>query len=146
MNRKLKILIPVLLLVALGGVYKLVLAKPKAEAKPKVEGHVYVLPREFLVNLADERFAKLNVALVLAGGEEIEASGEAAHTPPEGFGSLPQEAVVRDLVTDTLTDANADQLVQRAGRQGLKRKLVREIGAHTDVEVEEVLFTDVAVQ
>ena len=29
--------------------------------------------------------------------------------PPEGFGTLPQEAVVRDIVTDALTDDNADE-------------------------------------
>ena len=51
----------------LGGAYKFVLAKPaKAAAKPKVEGTVYVLQKEFLVNLADGRFAKLTAALVLA--------------------------------------------------------------------------------
>ena len=51
----------------LGGAYKFVLAKPaKAEAKPKVDGTVYILGKEFLVNLADGRFAKLTSALVLA--------------------------------------------------------------------------------
>ena len=47
--------------VALGGVYKFVLAKPKEEAKPNIEGTVYVLGKEFLVNLADGRFAKMTV-------------------------------------------------------------------------------------
>ena len=60
--------IPVIVaLLALGGVYKFVLAKPaKAEAKPKVHGTVYMLQKEFLVNLADGRFAKLQIGLVLA--------------------------------------------------------------------------------
>ena len=51
MKSKLKFIVPVLLLV-LGGVYKFVLAKPGAPApKPKVDGQVYVLPKEFLINL-----------------------------------------------------------------------------------------------
>src|ERR1700754_1680502 len=63
-----KKLVPVIALLAvLGGVYKFVLAKPaKAEPKPHVEGTVYMLQKEFLVNLADGRFAKLQVGLVLA--------------------------------------------------------------------------------
>ena len=49
-----KKLVPVIALLAvLGGVYKFVLAKPaKAEPKPHVEGTVYMLQKEFLVNLA----------------------------------------------------------------------------------------------
>ena len=35
----------------------------EAEAKPKVDGTVYVLQKEFLVNLHDGRFAKLTAAL-----------------------------------------------------------------------------------
>ena len=146
MRSKLKFILPLLVLVVLGAVYQLFLAKPSAEAKPRVRGHVYVLPREFLVNLSDDRFAKLNVALVLHGEEQVKPASEAGHTPPEGFGALPQEAIVRDLVTDTLTDASADQLIERAGRQELKRRLAREIRAHTDVKVDDVLLTDVAVQ
>ena len=147
MKTKLKIVIPVLVvLVALGAAYELVLSKPKAEAGPRIEGQVYVLPKEFLINLSGDRFAKLNVALVLHGKEQVSAHAEAGATPPEGFGALAQEAVVRDLVTDTLTDASADQLIERGGRESLKQRLERAIAAHTDVKVDEVLFTDVAVQ
>ena len=65
MKSKLKFIVPILLIV-LGGVYKFVLAKPGAPApKPKVDGQVYVLPKEFLINLDDGRFAKLSVGLVL---------------------------------------------------------------------------------
>ena len=68
MMSKLKILLPVLLLVG-GGAYKFVLAKPKVkEPVPKVHGEVYVLPKDFLVNLSDGRFGKLSVALVFDDG------------------------------------------------------------------------------
>ena len=50
MKSKLKFIVPILLVVV-GGVYKFVLAKPGAPApKPKVDGQVYVLPKEFLIN------------------------------------------------------------------------------------------------
>jgi flagellar protein FliL len=145
MNKKM-IIIVVLALVVAGGAYKTVLAKPKEAApKPKVEGSVYVLPKEFLVNLADGRYAKISVALVVeaAGGH---GGGHGAPTPPEGYGTEPQEAIVRDLITDTLTDAADHDLIDREGREKVKKKLLKAIKKHTDVHVEEVLFPDVTVQ
>jgi hypothetical protein len=111
-----------------GGAYKTVLAKPgKAEPKPKVEGEIYVLPKEFLVNLADGRFAKLQVALVVepAAGGGGHGGGHGAPAPPEGYGSEPQEAIVRDLITDTLTDAADHELIRRDGREQIKKKIPR---------------------
>jgi flagellar protein FliL len=144
------LIIAIVVLAALGGAYKFVLAKPKAaEAKPKVEGTVYVLGKEFMVNLADGRFAKLTVALVLDPKDHsATAAGghEAAAKPPEGFGSMPQEAVVRDLVTDALTNAHDNELIDRKGRTKLKKEILESIHKHTDVEADEILFTDVTVQ
>lgn len=149
MASKLKILIPVVLLLALGGVYKFVIAKPEAAAKPKIAGTVYVLPKEFLVNLSEGRFAKLGVGLVLDPKDHSLA--EAAHNkeapkPPDGFGPLPQEAVIRDIVTDLLTDREAGSLIDREGRERLKARITETIHERTDVHVEDVLFTDMAVQ
>jgi flagellar FliL protein len=147
---KIKIIAPVVLLVVLGAAYKFVLAKPSAPApKPKIEGTVYILPKEFLLNLADGRYAKLNVGLVLDPHQATtaESGGHgAAPTPPEGFGTLPQEALIRDIVTDHVTHDDADDLVTRKGRNKLKKKLLKSIKKDTDVKVEEILFTDLAVQ
>jgi flagellar basal body-associated protein FliL len=147
MKKKLIIAV-VVALVGAGGAYKTVLAKPKAEPKPKVEGEIYVLPKEFLVNLADGRFAKLQVALVVepAAGGGGHGGGHGAPAPPEGYGSEPQEAIVRDLITDTLTDAADHELIKREGREQIKKKILVAIKKHTDVHVEEVLFPDVTVQ
>ncbi len=146
MKSKLKFIVPVLLLV-LGGAYKFVLAKPAAaEPKPKVDGQVYVLPKEFLINLSGGRFAKLSVGLVLDHTQAIASEEKEAPKPPEGFGTLPQEAVIRDIVTDRLTDDNAESLVSGEGREKLKKQLLLSIKRKTDVKVEDVLFTDVAVQ
>jgi flagellar basal body-associated protein FliL len=148
MKKKL-IIVAVVALLGVGGAYKFVLAGPKkAEAKPKVEGEIYVLPKEFLVNLADGRFAKLQVALVVepAAGGGGHGGGHGAPAPPEGYGAEPQEAIVRDLITDTLTDAADHELIKRDGREQIKKKILGAIKKHTDVHVEEVLFPDVTVQ
>jgi flagellar basal body-associated protein FliL len=149
MKKKLLIILPIMLLVVVGG-WKLVFAK-EAEPKHKVDGIVYVLPKEFLVNLADDHYAKLNVGLVLNHSHGAEIAGEtedghAAPKPTEGFGTLAQEAVVRDIVTSTVTNSNADDLISQNGRERLKRQVLRRIRSETDVKAEEVLFTDVAVQ
>jgi len=148
MKSKLKIIIPVLL-VALGGVYKFALAKPAPVPKPKVAGEVYVLPKDFLINLQGGRFAKLSVALVFKEGYSATASGgkEGTAAPnPEGYGALPQEALVRAIVTDTLTDQTADHLTSEASRTRLQRKILKRLTQETDVKADEVLFTDLAVQ
>jgi flagellar FliL protein len=59
---------------------------------------------------------------------------------------LPQEAVVRDIVTDVVTDASAKDLTSRKGREEIKTKILKRLKAQTDVKVHEVLLTDVAVQ
>ena len=146
MKGKLKFVLPLVALLLLGGAYKTVLAKPADKPEPKVDGVVYVLPKEFLVNLAGDRYAKLSVALVLPHHEPLAAEGDHAVTPPEGFGTLPQEAVIRSLVTDTLTGQKADRLVDAGAREALKQKLLKQLHKSTDVHVEDVLFTDIAVQ
>jgi flagellar basal body-associated protein FliL len=147
MMSKLKIILPLALIIA-GGAYKFALAKPAPAPKPKVEGEVYVLPKDFLVNLADGRYGKLNVALVFDHGftAAAETGHEGGAEAPEGYGVLTQEALVRDIITDTLTDATAKQLTDRKERDELKEKVAKKIDKTTDVKVDEVLFTDVAVQ
>jgi len=143
-KQKLKFILPALLLV-LVGVYKFVGPSSANGPKPKVDGEVYVLPKEFLVNLADGGFAKVNVALLLAHAVTPPKGAEGA-TPPEGFGDLPEEAVVRDIVTDELTDATSHELTDRKARKKVKRRILKALRADTDVQVRRVLLTDVAIQ
>ena len=147
-----KKLVPVIVvLLALGGAYKFVIAKPPAEAKPKpkVHGTVYMLQKEFLVNLHEGRFAKLQVGLILAHDDvsTVAAGGHgAAATPPEGYGAMTQEGVVRDVITDVLTDAEDSELIESKGRNHLKEEILKDIKKHTDVKVEHVIFSDITVQ
>ena len=145
-----KKLVPAIALLAvLGGVYKFVLAKPaKAEPKPHVEGTVYMLQKEFLVNLADGRFAKMQIGLVLAHDDTstVAAGGHETSTPPEGYGAMGQEGIVRDLITGVLTDATDKDLIGEHGREELKKEILKVLKKKTDVKVEEVLFSDLTVQ
>ena len=148
MKSKLKFIIPIVLVV-FGGTYKFVLAKPAPVVEPKVHGEPYVLTKDFLVNLADGQFAKLGVGLVIEHGTAVPAAAGghgAAPKPPEGYGTLPQEALVRDIVTDTLTGVDGEDLTDAHGREALKKKIKKRIKSTTDVEIHEVLFTDVSVQ
>lgn len=148
MMKKKKILIPLLVVVIVGVAAKFVLAKPAPVVHHKIDGTVYVLPKEFLLNLSDGRYAKLNVALVLAPGQASAPAGggEGGATPPEGFGTLEQEAAVRDVVTDVVTDQKGDDLITDSGRMQVKKEILAGIRAHTDVKVTAVLIPDVAVQ
>lgn len=144
LRAKWKLVVPVLLLLG-AALYMTVLKSPAGEAHKKVDGMVYVLPKEFVLNLKDGRFAKLTVGLVLPDGT-ISAAGEGAAPPPEGFGPLEQEAAVRDIVTNEVTGHRARDLISAAGRKRLKRTLLAAIRNHTDVPARGVLLTDVAVQ
>ena len=138
----------IVLIVVLAGAYKFVIAKPSAaKPKPKVDGSVYILGKEFLVNLADNRFAKLTVALVLDHKDtSVAASAESGTSAPDGFGAMTEEAAVRDVITNDLTDAKADDLITAKGRADVKEEILKDLKAHTDVKVDDILFTDVTVQ
>jgi flagellar basal body-associated protein FliL len=139
----------IVLIVVLAGAYKFVIAKPTAaKPKPKVDGTVYILGKEFLVNLADNRFAKMTVALVLDHKDTSvpAAGGEGGATVPDGFGAMTEEAAVRDVITNDLTDAKADDLITAKGRADVKEEILKDLKAHTDVKVDDILFTDVTVQ
>ncbi|MBS1845704.1 MAG: flagellar basal body-associated FliL family protein [Actinobacteria bacterium] len=137
------ILIAIGVLVVAGLAYKMVLA-PKSESKVKVEGTVYVMPKEFLLNLADGRYAKVTVALVLAPGQST--GGGAGAAPPEGFGTLEQEPLVRQVVTDNLTGMPAGALTSRAQRHRIQARIRKEVDKTTDVRVKGIVFTDLVVQ
>jgi flagellar basal body-associated protein FliL len=148
MNKK-TLIIAVLALVVAGGVYKTVLAKPKEKAKkPNVEGTLYVLQKEFLVNLADSRYAKVSAALLLDPKDHSTAAagGHGGPAPPEGYGAMTQEAIVRAIVTDALTGRDAADLEDARKRDRLRKEIVERIHEETDVHADDILFPDLTVQ
>jgi flagellar basal body-associated protein FliL len=143
-----KALIALVVAAVAGGVYTTqVKGGEPAPPPPKVHGSVYVLPKEFVVNLAEERLLRVTVGMLLDpeklahGGEE-----EAAAKPPEGFGTDPQEALVRDIVLDELTGLPAQRFATAERRAAIKERILKSITSHTDVPATHVLFTDLAVQ
>lgn len=138
MRRKLKVVVPVLLLALGGGFYKVVLAPGGTKEKPnKIDGSVVPLEREFVVNLAGGHYGKVSVALVLEGASS--AKGR------EG-GALEQEAAVRAVITDELTGLGPAQLIDRRQRHRLLQRLESALRHETDEPITGVLLTDIAVQ
>jgi flagellar basal body-associated protein FliL len=146
-NKKILILVVVALVVA-GGAYKTVLAKPAKTKKPNVEGTLYVLQKEFLVNLADAKYAKVSAALVLDPKDHSTAAagGHGAPAPPEGYGAMSQEAIVRAIVTEELTGRPAADLEDARKRDKVRQHIVERIHEETDVHADDILFPDLTVQ
>ena len=144
MKKKIMILLPVLLLGGGYVAYGKFLKKPPPV--PKIAGTVYVLPKQFTLNMADGRYATLTVALVLDPKEIIPATAEGGATPPDGYGNLPEEAVIRDIVTNVVTNEPGKMLTTEQGREKVKTEILNQIKQPTDVKIDEVLLPDVAVQ
>jgi flagellar basal body-associated protein FliL len=143
---KKKIIIILVVVLAGGGfVAKSMFLKP-AVAKEKISGTIYILPKQFTANLKDGRYATLTVALVLAPGQSAGATAEGGAAQPDGFGTLPEEAAVRDIITNLLTDQSSSTLTDVTGREHLKAQILAAIRKGTDDKVSEILFTDLAVQ
>jgi flagellar protein FliL len=138
---KLKFILPVILLLAGGGgAYFFVLApKPAKAAPPKVQGTLFPLSPEFVVNLDGEHYGKVSIALLLSAGAPAASADGAAAT-------LPEDAAVRAIVTNDLTGLPSSALIDRPKRNGIEKKILTDLQKKTDVKVTEVLFTDVVVQ
>jgi flagellar FliL protein len=115
--------------------------------KPKLAGEIYILPKQFMCNLQDGHYATLTVALELAPGQSDGATAEAGGTATGAtVGTLPEEAVIRAIITNLITNDTSSQLVTDSGRNSLEAQILSKIKSTTDVKVNQVFFTDVAVQ
>jgi len=142
-NKKILAVIPILLFVG----YTMTKPKPKVP-KMKIQGTIYVMPKEFLLNLKDGRYAKVAVALDLAVGQSdgATAASGASGTGEAAAGTLPEEPIVREIITDTITNQSGEQLISASGRKAIRGKILSDIRAQTDLKVESVLFPDLTVQ
>jgi flagellar basal body-associated protein FliL len=143
-NKKLMLAVALPILI-LGVGYKMTKSAPVN--KDKIKGTIYVMPAPFLLNLQDGRFAKLTVALQLAPGQSDGASATAVASSGENaVGTLPEEPLVREIVTDAVTNQNGETLVSESGRHAVKRQILKAIEKQTDVKLEAVLMPDLTVQ
>jgi flagellar basal body-associated protein FliL len=137
-KKKLLIALPVVLLLAAGGAFKMGFIGPKkASAKEKISGALVPLDPEFVVNLAGGRYAKVSVAV-----DVPVAPAAAEGAAPE----LKQNAAVRAVITDVLTGAQADELISRTARHKLLVRLAKALRVQTDESIKRVYLTDIAIQ
>jgi flagellar basal body-associated protein FliL len=123
------------------------MTKHKPVVKQKVAGTIYVMPQTFLLNLSDGRFAKLSVALQLAPGQSDGAAAGASSSGSETTaGTLPEEPLVREIVTNAVTGQSGETLISGKSRSAIRRQILGSIRRQTDVKVEAVLFPDFTVQ
>lgn len=143
-NKKLMLAVALPILI-LGVGYKM--TRPKPVNTDKIKGTIYVMPGPFLLNLQDGRFAKLTVGLLLAPGQSDGASATAAASSGENaVGTLPEEPLVREIVTDDVTNQDGETLVTEAGRRAIKHQILQAIQKQTDIKIESVLIPDLTVQ
>jgi flagellar basal body-associated protein FliL len=143
---KLKLILPVILLLAIGGgaAYWFVLAPPakaKKAVKPKVNGSLFALSPEFVVNLTDGHYGKVTVALLLAADPTAKDLNPNATTP-----TLVEDPVIRATITNDLTGIPSTTLIQRRPRQRLLAQILHDLHHASDEQIRAVMFTDVVVQ
>jgi flagellar basal body-associated protein FliL len=141
-----KIMLAIALPIVLFGGYTM--TKHKPVPKQKVKGTIYLMPKEFLLNLRDGRYAKVAIALDLAPGQSdgAGAEGAASGSGESAVGTLPEEPLVRQIVTDVITGQNGSSLESDTARRGIQKEIAADIRKQTDVKVESVLIPDMTVQ
>jgi flagellar basal body-associated protein FliL len=140
-KKKLIIAIPVLLLVVTGGAYETVL-KPKPKVVvPKVNGTLVALSDPFTLNLAGGHYGRVSVSLLVT-------TAPAPTTGSSGTPSivLPENDMVRAIITNDLTGIDSSRLIDRGSREELESQILRDLKKSTDEPVTKVLFTDLAVE
>jgi flagellar basal body-associated protein FliL len=145
-KKKLKFILPVILLLAVGGgaAYYFVLAPPakaSKKVKPKVNGSLFALAPEFVVNLTDGHYGKVTAALLLA-----QAPTAAELNPSATVPTLTEDPVIRATITNDLTGIPSSTLIERRPRQRLLAQILHDLHHATDEQIKAVMFTDVVVQ
>ncbi len=141
---RLPIIILVVALIVGFEVYSKVINPPKVP-KLKINGTTYILQKGFTLNMAGGQYATLTVALVLPPTQSVGVTS-ATNPPPTGFGSLTDEAEIRAIISNDITDQPANALLVSSRRAKLEAKILANINSETDTKVTGIWFTDFAVQ
>ena len=144
MSKK-KLIIGIVAVVLLGGV-GYTMTKPKKVVKLKVAGTLYIMPQSFLLNLSEGHYAKLAVGLQLAPSQSAGASASGGSSGSESAGTLPEEPLVREIVTNSVTGQSGSTLISNTGRDSIKQQILTTIRTQTDLKVNAVLFPEITVQ
>lgn len=141
---------PVMLLVLLFGVKTFVLggSPPPDEAKlAKTPGPVFTMTQPFVINLAagdgKTHFAKVGVAMRLSElSAPLLVAGPSADAPL----TVEDEPELRDIVIATVQRHSISELSRPAGREAVKRQIMRRVNKETEVKITDVYYTEFAVQ
>jgi flagellar protein FliL len=141
-----KLMLALALPIVLFGGYTM--TKHKPVPKEKVKGTIYQMPKEFLLNLRDGRYAKVAIALDLAPGQSDGASaeGSSSGSGESSVGTLPEEPMVREIVSDVISGQDGSTVESDSGRRSIQKEIASDIRKQTDVKVEAVLIPDFTVQ
>jgi flagellar basal body-associated protein FliL len=145
MNKKLLFPILTVVLVVIAAFAAYSMAKPKPKVTTKINGTVYILQKGFTLNLKGGQYATLTVALLLPPTQSLGVTNP-TNPPPTGFGSLTDEAVIRAIVTNDVTDQPSSALLSQTGRKRIESEILSNIRSQTDTKVTNIYFTDIAVQ
>lgn len=139
-----------LLLLLVGGVgaktFLMADAAQDEAALAKEPGIVYPMAEPFVVNLADggqvPRYAKVGIAL------RVSKLSEPLVTPGKGDkpAHVEDDAQLRDIIISTLQRSTSGQLSAAAGREKVKRQIVKRVNMATELKILEVYYTEFAVQ
>jgi flagellar FliL protein len=148
MLKKKKLMLVLALPIVLFGGYTMTKSKPVP--KEKIKGNIYVMPKDFLINLADGRYVRMTVALQLAPGQSdgggAAAAGGSGGSEGSAAGTLPEEPLVREIVTNAVTNASGETLISASGRRTIRTQIFSAIKQQTDVKLEAVLIPELTVQ
>lgn len=142
MKKKLLIILPIIVLIGAFAAYSMAKPKPKPG---KIDGTIYILQKQFTLNLQGGQYATLTAALLLPPTQSL-GTTTPTNPPPTGFGSLTDEAVIRAIITNDITDQPASELLSVSGRKKLETEILANIKSQTDTKVSDIYFTDLAVQ
>jgi hypothetical protein len=145
MKSKLKFILPLVVILCAGAfTYKTVM-KPKP-LKVRVAGTIYTLPQKFLLNTSDGEFASFSVTLILAPTQSDGASAASAavedSTVGDTLGTLPEEALVRWIVTQDVSDQSSSALLSHSSNAQIRAEILNDINTETDVKATAVYMPD----
>ena len=99
------------------------------------------------MNLSDGHYGKVDSRARARAGQSDGATAEGGATSSDAaLGTLPEEAAVRDIITNVLTDQTGATLINAGRERSSSTRSCSRSAADTDVKLTDVLFTDVAVQ
>lgn len=112
----------------------------------KIEGRVYVVPGDFLIDLQDGHLAYLGVGLLLEPGEDLGVTkgGHGGASPEDGPDARAQR--VRDVVVDVVGRQPLHRFRAARSQTRVREMIRRQLAAQAGVRARRVFFTDLALR